>query len=151
MIARQILFLSFLNLIFIQHPFPFFFSNQKEREVERKKNLAILLSRTREQILEEEILYTELKRREANETKWAKERENLLRTFKFQDTSAATAACAATTGNTSTTTPTGGSGEIRVKKKKKASEDRPKEKKTSITSITKEEGNQQRHFRMFSL
>ncbi|KAJ3214184.1 swr complex subunit [Dinochytrium kinnereticum] len=57
------------------------YSFNKEREIERKKNLEILYSRTPEIQKEEELLYTELRRREQNEKKWAIERERILRLF----------------------------------------------------------------------
>ncbi|KAF8311157.1 hypothetical protein DL93DRAFT_2083603 [Clavulina sp. PMI_390] len=46
----------------------------------RKEYLRNLFNRTPEQIAEEEALYVEVKRLEANEKRWAKERDELLRT-----------------------------------------------------------------------
>ncbi|KAJ3283003.1 swr complex subunit [Borealophlyctis nickersoniae] len=58
------------------------YSYNKEREIERKKNLEILYGRTAEQIKEEEILYNELRRRDQKEEKLVKERESLVRLLK---------------------------------------------------------------------
>ena len=52
-----------------------------EREVLRKKYIASLENRTPEQIAEEEALYVEIKRLESNERKFARERDELLRTL----------------------------------------------------------------------
>ncbi|KAI8817357.1 uncharacterized protein EV422DRAFT_570701 [Fimicolochytrium jonesii] len=49
----------------------------KPRELERKKNLEILYSRTAEQIREEEHLFYELRRREQKEDKLLRERETV--------------------------------------------------------------------------
>ncbi|KAF9114433.1 swr complex subunit [Mortierella sp. AM989] len=57
----------------------------KNREVERKKNLEILNTRTPEQIEEEEALYLEARRIDQNEKKITKERENLLRLLNTRD------------------------------------------------------------------
>lgn len=51
----------------------------KQREVERKKAVARLYTRTPEQLAEEEALYVEIRRIEQNEAKYASEREELLR------------------------------------------------------------------------
>ncbi|PWZ00992.1 hypothetical protein BCV70DRAFT_199353 [Testicularia cyperi] len=51
----------------------------KQREVERKKALMRLYTRTPEQLAEEEALYVEIRRIEQNEAKYASEREELLR------------------------------------------------------------------------
>ncbi|KAJ3208047.1 DNA methyltransferase 1-associated protein 1 [Entophlyctis luteolus] len=51
----------------------------KEREVERKKNLAALYNRSPEQIKEEEYLFHELKRRELHETEWTAHRDYLVK------------------------------------------------------------------------
>jgi DNA methyltransferase 1-associated protein 1 len=51
----------------------------KNREVERKKAVARLFSRTPAQLAEEEALYIEARRIEQNEAKFAGEREELLR------------------------------------------------------------------------
>ncbi|KAJ3195320.1 swr complex subunit [Irineochytrium annulatum] len=58
-------------------PPPFTFN--KAREIERKRNVEILNSRTAEIIKEEEALYFELRKREQNEKKWAAEREKIVR------------------------------------------------------------------------
>ncbi|KAF9347774.1 swr complex subunit [Mortierella sp. NVP85] len=60
-------------------------SYDMNREVERKKNLEILNSRTPEQIEEEEALYLEARRIDQNEKKIARERENLLRLLSTRD------------------------------------------------------------------
>ncbi|TPX30105.1 hypothetical protein SmJEL517_g06254 [Synchytrium microbalum] len=57
----------------------------KNMEVERKKHLERLSTRTPEQIKEEEILFQELRRREASEAKWTKEREHLAKTLGSMD------------------------------------------------------------------
>lgn len=46
----------------------------------RKEYLRNLFNRTPDQIAEEEVLYIEVKRLEANERRWAKDRDELLRT-----------------------------------------------------------------------
>lgn len=46
----------------------------------RKEYLRNLFDRTPEQIAEEEALYVEVKRLEADERRWAKDRDELLRT-----------------------------------------------------------------------
>lgn len=51
----------------------------KAREIERKKAVARLYTRTPEQLAEEEALYVEIRRVEQNEAKYASEREELLR------------------------------------------------------------------------
>ncbi|SPO22755.1 related to SWC4 - component of the Swr1p complex [Ustilago trichophora] len=51
----------------------------KQREVERKKAVARLYTRTPEQLAEEEALYVEIRRIEQNEARYASEREELLR------------------------------------------------------------------------
>ncbi|SPO24929.1 related to SWC4 - component of the Swr1p complex [Ustilago trichophora] len=51
----------------------------KQREVERKKAVARLYTRTPDQLAEEEALYVEIRRIEQNEAKYASEREELLR------------------------------------------------------------------------
>ncbi|KAF9947613.1 swr complex subunit [Mortierella alpina] len=57
----------------------------KNREIERKKNLEILNTRTPEQIEEEEALYLEARRIDQNEKKITRERENLLRLLNTRD------------------------------------------------------------------
>ncbi|KAG9326885.1 hypothetical protein KVV02_001409 [Mortierella alpina] len=57
----------------------------KSREIERKKNLEILNTRTPEQIEEEEALYLEARRIDQNEKKITRERENLLRLLNTRD------------------------------------------------------------------
>ncbi|KAI7824741.1 hypothetical protein BC939DRAFT_449916 [Gamsiella multidivaricata] len=57
----------------------------KNREVERKKNLEVLNTRTPEQIEEEEALYLEARRIDQNEKKISRERENLLRLLNTRD------------------------------------------------------------------
>ncbi|KAJ8324672.1 hypothetical protein BDV3_004909 [Batrachochytrium dendrobatidis] len=57
------------------------FGYDKPREVERKRLLAKLLSRTSAQIQEEEIIMLELKRRALNEDRWVKDREAILRSL----------------------------------------------------------------------
>ncbi|KAG0232191.1 swr complex subunit [Actinomortierella wolfii] len=57
----------------------------KNREIERKKNLEILNTRTPEQIEEEEALYLEARRIDQNEKKITRERENLLRLLNLRD------------------------------------------------------------------
>ncbi|TPX50521.1 hypothetical protein SeLEV6574_g00819 [Synchytrium endobioticum] len=57
----------------------------KNIEVERKKHLDKLYGRTAEQIKEEEILFYELKKREANEQKWTREREHLAKSLGSMD------------------------------------------------------------------
>ncbi|GJJ78946.1 DNA methyltransferase 1-associated protein 1 [Entomortierella parvispora] len=57
----------------------------QSREVERKKNLEILNTRTPEQIEEEEALYLEARRIDQNEKKISRERENLLRLLNTRD------------------------------------------------------------------
>jgi DNA methyltransferase 1-associated protein 1 len=57
-------------------------SHQKaEREVHRKAYVESLLSRTPEQIAEEESLFIEIKRLEQTERRFAKDRDHLLRTL----------------------------------------------------------------------
>lgn len=55
------------------------YSFDRTREVERKKHVARLFSRTPQQLAEEEALYVEARRLEQNEAKFAAEREELLR------------------------------------------------------------------------
>ncbi|KAN0065675.1 swr complex subunit [Thecaphora frezii] len=55
------------------------YSFDKQREVERKKALARLYTRTPAQLAEEEALYVEVRRIEQNEARFASEREELLR------------------------------------------------------------------------
>ncbi|KAG0201810.1 swr complex subunit [Mortierella sp. GBA30] len=57
----------------------------KNREIERKKNLEILNKRTPEQIEEEEALYLEARRIDQNEKRITRERENLLRLLNTRD------------------------------------------------------------------
>ncbi|KAG0006093.1 swr complex subunit [Entomortierella chlamydospora] len=57
----------------------------KNREIERKKNLEILNTRTPEQIEEEEALYLEARRIDQNEKRITRERENLLRLLNTRD------------------------------------------------------------------
>ncbi|KAJ3221996.1 swr complex subunit [Clydaea vesicula] len=54
------------------------YNYNKEKEVERKKNLEVLLNRTTDQAKEEEALYFELRKREQTEKKWMKERESIV-------------------------------------------------------------------------
>jgi DNA methyltransferase 1-associated protein 1 len=53
----------------------------KNREIERKRNLEVLYSRTPEQAQEEEALYFELRKREVTEARWQKEREGIMETL----------------------------------------------------------------------
>ncbi|KZT36690.1 hypothetical protein SISSUDRAFT_1120791 [Sistotremastrum suecicum HHB10207 ss-3] len=62
----------------------------KEREIMRKDYIDHLLKRTPEQIAEEEALYIELKRLEQTERRFAKEREELLKTLAGIDSGLAT-------------------------------------------------------------
>lgn len=55
------------------------YSFDRAREVERKRHVARLFSRTPQQLAEEEALYVEARRLEQNESKFATEREELLR------------------------------------------------------------------------
>ncbi|KAI8803022.1 hypothetical protein BJ742DRAFT_830955 [Cladochytrium replicatum] len=55
------------------------YAYDKDREVQRKRNLELLYHRTPEQIMEEEALAYELRRRERYEKQWAMERERLVR------------------------------------------------------------------------
>lgn len=55
------------------------YSFDRAREVERKKHVARLYSRTPEQLAEEEALYVEARRLEQNEGRFAAEREELMR------------------------------------------------------------------------
>lgn len=55
------------------------YSFDKQREVERKKAVARLYTRTPDQLAEEEALYVEIRRIEQNEARFASEREELLR------------------------------------------------------------------------
>ncbi|WFD30324.1 swr complex subunit [Malassezia sp. CBS 17886] len=55
------------------------FAFDKQQEVERKRAVQKLFLRTPEQLAEEEALYVEARRLEQNETKFAREREDLLR------------------------------------------------------------------------
>ena len=55
------------------------YSFDRAREVERKRHVARLFSRTPQQLAEEEALYIEARRLEQNESKFATEREELLR------------------------------------------------------------------------
>ncbi|TDL29904.1 hypothetical protein BD410DRAFT_817836 [Rickenella mellea] len=57
------------------------FFYDKDREVTRKKYIASLENRTPDQIAEEEALYVEVKRLEQNERRFAKERDELLKTI----------------------------------------------------------------------
>jgi DNA methyltransferase 1-associated protein 1 len=52
-----------------------------EKETTRKKYIASLLSRTPEEIAEEEALYLEIKRLEQTERRFRRERDDLLRTL----------------------------------------------------------------------
>lgn len=54
--------------------------NNPAQERMRKEYLRNLFNRTPDQIAEEEVLYIEVKRLEANERRWAKDRDELLRT-----------------------------------------------------------------------
>jgi hypothetical protein len=53
-----------------------------DKDTQRRKQLVNLYARTPEQIHREEVLFRELKRREANEEIWLRERESLLRRLK---------------------------------------------------------------------
>lgn len=53
-----------------------------DKDTQRRKHLVNLYERTAEQIHQEEVLFRELKRREANEESWLRERESLLRRLK---------------------------------------------------------------------
>ncbi|ORY42320.1 hypothetical protein BCR33DRAFT_307681 [Rhizoclosmatium globosum] len=55
------------------------FKYDKERDIQRKKNLEALFNRPPEAIKEEEHLFHELKRRELHERKWACERDYLVK------------------------------------------------------------------------
>ncbi|WFD36365.1 swr complex subunit [Malassezia cuniculi] len=55
------------------------FAYDREQEIERKRAVQKLFTRTPEQLAEEEALYVETRRLEQNETRFAKEREELLR------------------------------------------------------------------------
>jgi DNA methyltransferase 1-associated protein 1 len=54
---------------------------RSEREISRKIYVESLLSRTAEQIAEEESLFIEIKRLEQTERRFAKDRDHLLRTL----------------------------------------------------------------------
>ncbi|KAL3901618.1 MAG: hypothetical protein SGCHY_000482, partial [Lobulomycetales sp.] len=54
------------------------YNYDKNREIERKRNLEILYSRTPEQAQEEEALYFELRKREQTASRWTRERELLM-------------------------------------------------------------------------
>ncbi|RHZ60859.1 hypothetical protein Glove_350g176 [Diversispora epigaea] len=60
-------------------------SYDKSKEERRKKHLRLLYSRTPDQIQEEEELLEEYERIEQNEKRFAKERENLIKLFSFQE------------------------------------------------------------------
>ena len=62
----------------------------------RKKYIASLENRTPEQISEEEALYVEIKRLESNERKFARERDELLRTLAGVESGLASVAIATT-------------------------------------------------------
>ncbi|KAF7729230.1 swr complex subunit [Apophysomyces ossiformis] len=53
------------------------YAYDKEKEIERKRTLLALFSRTREQVEEEEVLLTEARRIAENEARLGRERENL--------------------------------------------------------------------------
>jgi len=55
------------------------YAYDRKQELERKNAVQKLFSRTPEQLAEEEALYVEARRLEQNETKFAKERDDLLR------------------------------------------------------------------------
>ena len=55
------------------------YAYDRQQETERKAAVQKLFSRTPEQLAEEEALYVEARRLEQNETKFAKERDDLLR------------------------------------------------------------------------
>ncbi|KAL2919400.1 swr complex subunit [Polyrhizophydium stewartii] len=57
------------------------YAYDKTREIERRRIIEKLLSRTPEQIEEEEILMHELKKRAASEESWNRERELILRSL----------------------------------------------------------------------
>ncbi|OZJ03158.1 hypothetical protein BZG36_03890 [Bifiguratus adelaidae] len=61
------------------------YSFDKAKELERKKLLESLFKRSKEEIDEEEALYVELRRLEANEKKLAKDREGLLKILNTHD------------------------------------------------------------------
>lgn len=56
-----------------------------EREKERKEYVEQLFSRSPAQIVEEEAMYVEAKRMQANEKTWRTEREALIRTLSGMD------------------------------------------------------------------
>ncbi|KAG1438425.1 hypothetical protein G6F56_012640 [Rhizopus delemar] len=56
----------------------------KSKETERKNALAMLFSRTKEEVQEEEALLVEAKRIELNETRLAKDRESLLNSLQLE-------------------------------------------------------------------
>ncbi|KXS20995.1 hypothetical protein M427DRAFT_350096 [Gonapodya prolifera JEL478] len=53
----------------------------KARELERKQTVATLLARTAEQVKEEELLVAELRRKEANDRRWDRERASAKGVF----------------------------------------------------------------------
>ena len=55
------------------------YAYDRQQEMERKRAVQTLFSRTPEQLAEEEALYVEARRLEQNESKFAKERDDLLR------------------------------------------------------------------------
>lgn len=55
------------------------YAYDRQQEMERKRAVQTLFSRTPEQLAEEEALYVEARRLEQNEAKFAKERDDLLR------------------------------------------------------------------------
>lgn len=56
----------------------------KQKEVERKNALIMLMNRTKEQVEEEEALFVEAKRIELNESRLARERESLLNSLQLE-------------------------------------------------------------------
>ncbi|KAI9248159.1 hypothetical protein EDC94DRAFT_625306 [Helicostylum pulchrum] len=56
----------------------------KNKEVERKNALIMLMNRTKEQVEEEEALFVEAKRIELNESRLARERESLLNSLQLE-------------------------------------------------------------------
>lgn len=60
------------------------YAYDKSKEVERKNALIMLFNRTKEQVEEEEALFIEAKRIEANEAKLSRERESLLNSLQLE-------------------------------------------------------------------
>ncbi|KAG2230385.1 hypothetical protein INT48_004196 [Thamnidium elegans] len=60
------------------------YAYDKNKEVERKNALIMLMNRTKEQVEEEEALFVEAKRIELNESRLARERESLLNSLQLE-------------------------------------------------------------------